>query len=64
MKTISLAVAQSSLDLKDDKPIKLIAHAVAYAVCQVRAQDKNGAKLNEEEGTQACRCSQGESERP
>lgn len=59
MKTISLAVAQSSLDLKNDKPIKLIAHAVVYAVCQVRAHDRNGAKPNEEKGKEACRRAEG-----
>ena len=64
MKTMNLAMAHSSVDLKDNKPVKLAAHAVVYALCKVVAQEKNGAKPHEEEGTQACRCSQGQSERP
>ena len=64
MKTINLAMAHSSVDLKDNKPVKLAAHAVVYAFLKVAAQEKNGAKPHEEEGTQACRCSQGQSERP
>ena len=64
MKTISLAMAHSSVDLKDNKPIKLAAHAFVYAALKVLAEEKNGAKPHEEEGTQACGCSPGQSERP
>ena len=58
MKTMSLAIAHSSVDPK------LLAHTLVYAALKVAAQEKNGAKPHEEEGTQACRCSQGQSERP